>query len=151
MGSHRVRHNWIALACIHALEKEMATHSSILAWRVPGTEEPGGLPSMGLHRVWHDWSDLQQQQQQQSASFCGYTIFYSVDHNPVLYLFTLLLKLFQLWPLGTPLGWLTYPFVVPHHCGVMLLVGLCCWFEYFIIFFISFFKDYVFRDRKSVV
>ena len=35
----------------HALEKEMATHSSVLAWRVPGTEEPNGLPSMGLHRV----------------------------------------------------------------------------------------------------
>ena len=42
----------------HALEKEMATHSSILAWRIPGTEEPSGLPSMGLHRVRHDWSDL---------------------------------------------------------------------------------------------
>ena len=42
----------------HALEKEMATHSSILAWRIPGTEEPGGLPSMGSHRVGHDWSDL---------------------------------------------------------------------------------------------
>ena len=38
----------------HALEKEMATHSSILAWRIPGTEEPGGLPSLGLHRVGHD-------------------------------------------------------------------------------------------------
>ena len=42
----------------HALEKEMATHSSVLAWRIPGTEEPGGLPSMGPHRVGHDWSDL---------------------------------------------------------------------------------------------
>ena len=38
----------------HALEKEMATHSSVLAWRVSGTEEPGGLPSVGLHRVGHD-------------------------------------------------------------------------------------------------
>ena len=38
----------------HALEKEMATHSSVLAWRIPGTGEPGGLPSMGLHRVVHD-------------------------------------------------------------------------------------------------
>ena len=36
----------------------MATHSSILAWRIPGTQEPGGLPSMGSHRVEHDWSDL---------------------------------------------------------------------------------------------
>ena len=42
----------------HALEKEMATHSSVLAWRIPGTREPGGLPSMGSHRVGHDWSDL---------------------------------------------------------------------------------------------
>ena len=38
----------------HALEKEMATHSSILAWRIPGTEEPDRLPSMGSHRVGHD-------------------------------------------------------------------------------------------------
>ena len=42
----------------HALEKELATHSSVLAWRIPGTGEPGGLPSMGSHRVGHDWSDL---------------------------------------------------------------------------------------------
>ena len=38
----------------HALEKEMATHSSVLAWRIPGTGEAGGLPSMGSHRVGHD-------------------------------------------------------------------------------------------------
>ena len=38
----------------HALEKEMATHSSVLAWRIPGTGEPGGLPAMGSHRVGHD-------------------------------------------------------------------------------------------------
>ena len=42
----------------HALEKEMATHSSVLAWRIPGMGEPGGLPSMGSHRVGRDWSDL---------------------------------------------------------------------------------------------
>ena len=41
----------------HFVEKEMATHSSILAWRIPGTEEPGGLLSMGSPRVRHDWSD----------------------------------------------------------------------------------------------
>ena len=41
-----------------ALEKEMATHSRVLAWRIPGMEDPGGLLSMGLHRVGHDWSDL---------------------------------------------------------------------------------------------
>ena len=42
----------------HALEKEMATHFSVLAWRIPGTGEPSGLPSMGSHRVRHNWSDL---------------------------------------------------------------------------------------------
>ena len=42
----------------HALEKEMATHSSVLAWRIPRMGELGGLPSMGSHRVGHNWSDL---------------------------------------------------------------------------------------------
>ena len=40
------------------MEKEMATHSSVFAWRIPGKGEPGGLPAMGSHRVGHDWSDL---------------------------------------------------------------------------------------------
>ena len=40
--------------CIIGMEKEMATYSSVLAWRIPGTGKPGGLPSMGLHRVGHD-------------------------------------------------------------------------------------------------
>ena len=42
----------------HALEKEMATHSSVLAWSIPGTAEPGGLPPMGSYGVGHNWSDL---------------------------------------------------------------------------------------------
>ena len=42
----------------HALEKETATHSSVPAWRIPGMGEPGGLPSMGSHRVGHDWNNL---------------------------------------------------------------------------------------------
>ena len=78
MGSHRVGHNWVTVhththhsicCCCSAiksyicyqnnvLEKEMATHSSVLAWRIPGTGEPGGLPSTGSHRVGHDWSVL---------------------------------------------------------------------------------------------
>ena len=41
----------------HALEKEMATHTCVLAWRIPGMGEPGGLPSLGSHRVGHDWSN----------------------------------------------------------------------------------------------
>ena len=57
---HRVAKSWTRLSDFtftfhfHALEKEMATHSSVLAWRIPGTAEPGGLPSMGSHRVGHD-------------------------------------------------------------------------------------------------
>ena len=46
--------NFTFTFCFHALEKEMATHSSVLAWRIPGTGESGGLPSMGSHRVGHD-------------------------------------------------------------------------------------------------
>ena len=57
------------------LEKAMATHSSTLSWKIPWTEEPGGLLSMGLHRVGHDWSDLQQQQQpHDSAAFASEVI-----------------------------------------------------------------------------
>ena len=65
MGWQRVRHDWATelnwTELIHVyiyMEKAMATHSSILAWRIPWTEEPGGLLSMGSHRVGHDWSDL---------------------------------------------------------------------------------------------
>ena len=61
---HGVAKSWTQLSDFtftfhfHALKKEMATHSSVLAWRIPGTGEPGGLPSMGSHRVGHDCSDL---------------------------------------------------------------------------------------------
>ena len=59
---HGVAKSWTRLGnftfTFHALEKEVATHSSVLAWRIPGMREPGGLPSMGSHRVGHDWSDL---------------------------------------------------------------------------------------------
>ena len=46
--------NFTFTSPFHALEKEMAAHSSVLAWRIPGMEEPGGLPSLGSHRVGHD-------------------------------------------------------------------------------------------------
>ena len=68
MGSLRVRHDWAKSQTqlsdftftfhFHALEEEMATHSSVLVWRIPGMGGPGGLPSMGSHRVGQDWSDL---------------------------------------------------------------------------------------------
>ena len=53
-GSQTRLSNFTFTFHFHALEKEMATHSSVLAWRIPGTEEPDGLPSMGLHGVGHD-------------------------------------------------------------------------------------------------
>ena len=61
---HGVAKSWTRLSDFtftfrfHALEKEMATRSSVLALRIPGMGEPGGLPSMGSHRVEHNWSDL---------------------------------------------------------------------------------------------
>ena len=61
---HGVAKSWTRLSdfpftfLVHALEKDTETHSSVLAWRIPGTGEPGGLPSLGSHRVRHDWSDL---------------------------------------------------------------------------------------------
>ena len=63
----------------HALEKEMATHSSVLAWRIPEMGEPGGLPSMGSHRVGHDWSNL-------AAAYiyihtCAHTCAYTCTHT----------------------------------------------------------------------
>ena len=64
MGNHEVAKSWTWLSDFtftfhfHALEKEMATHSSVLAWRIPGMGEPVGLPSMGSQRVGHDWSNL---------------------------------------------------------------------------------------------
>ena len=52
----------------------MATHSSVLAWRIPGTGKPGGLPSMGSHRVGHDWSDL---------AAAAYVYLYTINHTCV--------------------------------------------------------------------
>ena len=68
VAQSRTRLKWLSM---HALEKEMATHSSIPACRIPGTEEPGGLSSMRLHRVGHDWSDLAAA----SAAACTVSLF----------------------------------------------------------------------------
>ena len=54
----------------------MATHSSVLSWRIPGTGEPGGLPSMGSHRFGHDWSNL-------AAAAALNTLFLDHIHHPV--------------------------------------------------------------------
>ena len=66
----------------HALEKEMASHSSILAWRIPGMGEPGGLPSMGSHRVIHDWSDLAAAA---AGEIKGFNVYINKSHTYVLW------------------------------------------------------------------
>ena len=60
----------------HALEKRMATHSSVLAWRIPGTGEPGRLSSLGSHRVGHDWSDLAAVAALLYPFICGWVCFH---------------------------------------------------------------------------
>ena len=67
----------------HALEKEMATHSSVLAWRIPGMGEPGGLPSMGSHRVGHYWRDL-------AAVACVYVCMYVYIYIYIYFFFSVL-------------------------------------------------------------
>ena len=75
----------------HALEKEMATHSSVLAWRIPGTVEPDGLPSMGSHRVRHDWSDLAAAENivlsevRQIKNILWYHLYVEYDTNKLIY------------------------------------------------------------------
>ena len=67
-----------------ALEKQMATHSSVLAWRIPGTGEPGGLPSLGSHRVRHDWSDL-------ACTYCHFVHWFLLDLTVLFCSFLLIL------------------------------------------------------------
>ena len=76
---------------VSVVEKEMATHSSVLAWRIPGTGEPGGLPSMGSPRVEHDWSNLAA-----AAAAAGVFIFYLVYKENSPFLLSLSLCLFIL-------------------------------------------------------
>ena len=81
VAQSRTRLKWLSI-CMHALEKETAAHSGVLAGRIPGTKEPGGLPSMGSHRVRDDWSDL-----------AAATIIYKISSNIVLWSFCLLFLL----------------------------------------------------------
>ena len=82
----------------HALEKEVATHSSTLAWRIPGTGEPGGLLSLGSHRVGHDWSDLAAGA---AAATHPSTVFFNYTNYFLLWVYSLLRfflkKLLQFW------------------------------------------------------
>ena len=79
---HFKAHKSVAFSTLIMLyvEKEMATHSSVLAWRIPGTGEPGGLLSMGLHRVGHDWSDLAAAA---AMLYDHHKHFYHSERNPI--------------------------------------------------------------------
>ena len=84
----------------HALEKEMATHSSVLAWRIPGTGEPGGLPSMGSQRVGHDWSDLAAAAAMLDVNYYGFHIVSRVYTISVASLLMLTLIIWLRWYLS---------------------------------------------------
>ena len=99
----------------HTLEKKMATHSSVLAWKIPGMEEPGGRPSMESHRIRHDWSDI-------AAAAAARELlqtFLELPPNPTISLLSFLLHKFHLpWSphLCFPrdyLGLLEFPFSTP--------------------------------------
>ena len=81
MGLRRVGHFHFFTFTFHfhALEKEMATHSIVLAWRIPGTGEPGGLLSMALHRVRHNWSNLAAAAAAAAAEWKGLVVFYFTE------------------------------------------------------------------------
>ena len=101
----------------HALEKEMAAHPSVLAWRIPGTVEPGGLPSMRSHRVGYDWSDLAAAA---AAAAAAYTYVFSISfilHGiPFRRLHAVLSVLEQRWE-DTPVSRVGSPRMAVHPCG----------------------------------
>ena len=108
----------------HALEKEISTHSSILAWRIPETEEPGGLPSMGSHRFGHDWHDLAA-----AALFIiiSYDILYfcGADCNFFIFIGDFI------WTCSLSWGFLV-------SLNFLLFLILCYYFHFYLYYFFSF-------------
>ena len=104
---HGVAKSWTRLSDFtftfhfHALEKKMATHSNILAWRIPGMEEPGGLPSMGWHRVRHDWRDSSSRALIELRDY--YYFFHVWDATNVIK--SKVRKCYLSWPLPMYEGW----------------------------------------------
>ena len=95
----------------HALEKEMATHSNILAWRLPGTEEPGGLLSTGSHRVGHNWCDSAAGS---TTLFSLYFVFYSLTLLFLFYFWRGLLNCFSVMVWAQSLANQLMPFFFSH-------------------------------------
>ena len=115
----------------HALEKEMATHSSVLAWRIPGTGEPGGLPSMGSHRVGHDWSDLAA-----AAAIQLLRSSFALSWTPILWKsFQLCLQRihhsYSFLIVSTPTGILLAQATIISHYHTVFTGFLCCILAYF--------------------
>ena len=106
----------------HALEKEMATHSSVLAWRIPGTEESGGLPSMGSHRVGHDWSDLAAA----AAELKSVCIFQIVFLLPHLCLGTYISKENLFFPSLTVKSYLSFKILIKIYYSIILFFMILC-------------------------
>ena len=120
----------------HSLEKEMATHSSILAWRIPGMGQPGGLPSMGLHRVGHDWSNL-------AVAVAAVSLYKFRVYMIIWLLHTLQFSHHQNSSFhSSQYSWPSYPFCTPpstlpflsgnHQCVLCI-----CVFKFFVCFLIS--------------
>ena len=94
----------------HALQKEMATHSSVLAWRIPGMGEPGGLPSLGSHRDGHDWSGLAAAAAAAVLLFSRPVMFNSLRPHGLQHARPLCLLLSpEVCPSSCPLHWWCYP------------------------------------------
>ena len=122
----------------HTLEKEMATHSSVLPWRIPGTGEPGGLPSMGSHRVGHDWRYLAAAAAAVANSHptAGNPMDYSTPSFPVLHHLPKLAQTYVHWfgdaiqpsnplsPLSPPALWLTAALQFNHYNKNMQFSGI---------------------------
>ena len=89
------------------MKKEMATHSSVLAWRIPGMEEPGGLPSVGSHRVRHDWSNLAAASISLSAFYMH--CFFGSSHESY--------RMGDWYPLSTKKGYTTWELWVKFYLG----------------------------------
>ena len=122
----------------HAVEKEKATHSSVLPWRTPETGEPGGLPSMGSHRVGHDWRDLAAAAAAVANSHptAGNPMDYGTPSFPVLHHFLKLAQTYVHWfgdaiqpsnplsPPSPPALWLTAALQFNHYNKNMQFSGI---------------------------
>ena len=108
----------------------MAPHSSVLAWRIPGMGEPGGLPSMGSHRVGHDWSDLAAAAQC-ILQFSYYILQFCDFHFLLSYIFDLFVEILCVLPFFSPVRWVSFEPILWTLCQVNYYLHfsmvLSCW------------------------